>query len=184
MSVPDLRTLKVDGGYRTILADPPWRFNARNMNRKVASRRFDPYPTMSFEELAAVPVAEIAAPDSALFMWAIASHLDQAIDLGRAWGFTYKTMAWWDKGRMSFGYWWRSEGEPLLLFTRGQISRSPGAGGVRQTIRAPKREHSRKPDEQYDQIETLVADGRRIELFSRQNRPGWTSWGLETGTFR
>jgi N6-adenosine-specific RNA methylase IME4 len=122
-------------------------------------------------------------------MWAIDSHLDQAIALGKFWGFEYKTIGFiWEKTlkddpetlRMGLGKWTRKEAEVCLLFTRGKPKRL--SGGVRQVIRAPRREHSRKPDEQYDRIEQLVS-GPYLEIFSRTDRPGWASWGNQTGKF-
>ena len=118
-------------------------------------------------------------------MWAVDSHLDQAIELGRAWGFKYKTRAFtWRKltkdgtrARIGMGYWTRKQTELCLLFTRGRPERFDM--GVREIIDAPRREHSRKPDEQYERIERLVA-GPYLELFARQAWPGWTAWGDES----
>lgn len=159
----------------------------------------DHYRTMTFEEMAALPVGDIAAKDCALFMWVVGSFLVEAIDLARAWGFEFKTDAfYWLKQkligadqidfftddiappRMGFGYWTRKQVEPCWLFTRGNPKRI--SKGVRQAIIEPRREHSRKPDEQYTRIEKLVA-GPRLELFARAPRPGWTVWGNETEKF-
>lgn len=136
---------------------------------------------MKYPSLAEMPVGDSATKDCALFMWVVDSHLDVGIDLAKAWGFKFKTIAFvWDKGRMGMGYWTRKQAEVCLLFTRGKPLRLDK--GVRQIIRAPRREHSRKPDEQYSLIERLVG-GPYLEIFARQQHPGWTSWGNETDKF-
>lgn len=133
------------------------------------------------------------AYDCALFMWIVGAHLLEAIDLAAAWGFAYKTDAFiWTKPRgdtpdlfrqqhsMGMGYWTRKEAETCLLFTRGRPKRI--GKGVRQIIEAPRREHSRKPDETHARIQALVA-GPYLEMFARAPRPGWTVWGNETAKF-
>lgn len=170
------------GPFGAIMADPPWKFRTYDGKKTVASRTAaDPYPTMTVEELCALPVADLAAKDCALFMWAVDAHLEHALQIGRAWGFTYKTIAFiWDKGRMGMGFWSRKEAEVCLLFTRGHPKRLDA--GVRQMIREPRREHSRKPWQAQHRVERLVA-GPYIEMFSRESRIGWSNWGLETGKF-
>lgn len=177
------------GGFRTILADPPWRFLTWSRRITLPTRAaLDPYPTMTLEQMKALPIGEVAAKDCALFMWVIDTHVDQAIALAARWGFKYQTRAFvWIKtskrtGKpiMGMGHWTRKESEEVLLFTRGSPKRL--SRGVRQLIFAPRREHSRKPDEQYALIEQLVG-GPRLELFSRTNRVGWTSWGRDVGKF-
>lgn len=184
------------GPYSAILADPPWHFIAYKGGGTPHRTEQDHYPTMGFDDLVKMPVADIAAKDCALFMWVIGSHLDQALQLGKDWGFRYVTDAftWVKVGKhdpsvrpISMGYWSRKQTETCLLFTRGRPKRIEA--GVRQlletdahVIYAAKREHSRKPDEQYDRIERLV-DGPYLEMFSRKSRDGWDSWGLETGKF-
>jgi len=170
------------GPFGAILADPPWSFRTWDQKRTVAGRRAaDPYRTMSPDAIMALPVAAAALPDSALFLWTIGTHLPQALAVGAAWGFEYKTdVLIWDKGRIGMGYWSRKQCEICLLFTRGKPARLDK--GVRQLIVAPRREHSRKPDEQYGRIEALVG-GPYLEMFARESRPGWTTWGNEAGKF-
>lgn len=148
-----------------------------------------PYPTMRLPALASLPIDALAAPNAILFMWILDSHMEQALQLGRAWGFRYKTVAFtWVKTLrsepetpvMSLGYWTRPETEQCLLFARGRPKRLSGA--VRQLIVAPRREHSRKPDEQYSRIEQLVG-GPYLEMFARHSRPGWTAWGNDTDRY-
>ncbi|WP_267382193.1 MULTISPECIES: MT-A70 family methyltransferase [unclassified Sphingomonas] len=176
----------VAGHYGAILADPPWRF----LNRSKAGELKNPvahYPCMSIAELAALPVARLAAPDCALIMWATAPLLDRAIELLAAWGFTFKSAGAWAKRsktgqRWTFGtgYVFRSAAEFYLVGTIGKprvTSRS-----IRNLIEAPVREHSRKPDQMHADVEALYA-GPYAELFARQRRPGWDAWGNDIDRF-
>ena len=203
------------GSYRVILADPPWAFVTHNGQRRTPTQKkfvesVDPqsgkpdavgdhYPTMSHAEMAALPVGEWADKDCLLFMWVVGSHLDEAIALARAWGFTFVTDAfYWIKQKLidadqidlftgdiaepviSMGYYSRKQTEPVWLFKRGRCPVK--SKSVRQLIIEPRREHSRKPDAIYDRIEAL-ADGPYLELFSRTTRQGWDAWGNEVGKF-
>lgn len=181
------------GKYGAILADPPWSFQAWSGSH-LPSRAADAhYRTMDMDAIAALPVADLAADDCALFCWVCWPTLPDALRVIEAWGFTYKTCGFnWIKGnslplfpddfraRMGLGYWTRANSEVCLLATRGKPKRLDA--GVRQVIQAPLREHSRKPDETHARIERLVA-GPYIELFARETRPGWDAWGNETGKF-
>ena len=158
------------------------------------------YKTMPLSEIKALPVGEWAAESSVLLMWAVDPLLPEALETGAAWGFTYKTVGfYWAKMRregstrhllhdapdhkmfpMGTGYWTRANPEICLLFTRGKPKRV--SAGVRKLIVAPRREHSRKPDEQYERIEAL-AQGPYLEMFARQRRPGWDVYGNETSKF-
>lgn len=176
------------GPFGVILADPPWAFKTFSGKTGTPHRgAHDHYGTVATDSLTQIPVASVAAKDCALFMWTVDSHLEEAIALGKAWGFGFKTIAFvWQKmtprGRpaIGMGYWTRKQAEVCLLFTRGKPRRLDK--GVRQMINEPKREHSRKPTVQYERIQRLVA-GPYLELFARQERPGWTVWGNETTKF-
>jgi N6-adenosine-specific RNA methylase IME4 len=176
------------GSFGCIYADPPWAFRTWSGTTGTPHRTAnDHYTTTETVKLADLPVSSIAAPDCALFMWVVSSHVGQSIDLARAWGFEFKTIAFvWHKGsspdhaKIGMGYWTRQQAEICFLFTRGKPKRM--AMGVRQLIVAPRREHSRKPDEAYERIEALVG-GPYLELFARQARSGWSSWGNEVGKF-
>lgn len=196
MSSPALPT----GPFACILADPPWSFRTFSGETGTPHRSAeDHYDTMPLEALMALPVQAVAAKDCVLLMWIVDSHVDAALALGAAWGFSIKTIGFiWlkermlDAGRidmftgdvpephMSMGYWTRKQAETCLLFTRGSPSRI--SKGVRQVIVAPRREHSRKPDEQYARIEALCA-GPRLEMFARSQRPGWQVWGNQVDKF-
>lgn len=183
------------GHYRAILADPPWGFQAWDgKDKKVASRgSVTPYDTMSMADIAALPVAELAADDCALFMWVVWPTINEAFGIMESWGFKYKTCAFsWMKADpyrlftlepdvyMGLGYWTRANTEVCLLGTRGKPKRL--SAGVRQGIVEPRREHSRKPDCVHGRVERLVA-GPYLELFARQERPGWDCWGNQTTKF-
>jgi N6-adenosine-specific RNA methylase IME4 len=168
--------------YSVIYADPPWPFATYSAKGKGRSAEAH-YNCMSLADIAAVPLREWAADDCVLLMWTTDPLLEKAFDIIHAWGFTYKTVGfYWVKLRKpalfyddrSFcfgqGKWTRANPEPCLLATRGNPKRL--SRGVRELIVAPRREHSRKPDEIYDRIERLVA-GPYLELFARQRRPGW-----------
>jgi N6-adenosine-specific RNA methylase IME4 len=186
--------------FGCILADPPWSFRTFSGETMTSHRSAeDHYATLTLPEMAALPIGQLAAKDCALFLWVVGSHLPEAIELARAWGFEFKTDAfYWLKQRLlgadqidlftldipepriGMGYWTRKQVEPCWLFTRGSPRRL--SKGVRQAIVEPRREHSRKPDAQYERIEALVA-GPYLELFARNERPGWTSWGNQVGKF-
>jgi N6-adenosine-specific RNA methylase IME4 len=173
-----------NGKFAGIYADPPYEFRTYSDKGKGRSAE-QHYDCMSLDDIKALPVGNLAVKDCALFLWSTFPHLAQALAVIVAWGFTYKSGATWVKrtrnGKnwaMGCGYWWRGNPELLLLATRGKIGpRKRGAGGI-ALIEAPRREHSRKPDEAYEHIERMVG-GPYIELFARCPRPGWVSWGNE-----
>lgn len=184
----DMLDLPLVGHYGVVLADPPWAFKTYGGKNGTPHRSAeDHYKTVERTDLAALPVARLPAKDAVMFMWVVDSHVDQGIDLAKAWGFGFKTIAFiWVKTaasgqpRIGMGYWTRKSAEICLMFTRGKPKRLDK--GVREVIMAQRREHSRKPDEQYGLIERLVA-GPYVELFSRTRRDGWDSWGAEVGKF-
>jgi N6-adenosine-specific RNA methylase IME4 len=199
----DLLSLPRAGQYAAIYADPPWRYEVWSGDTPVKRRASGGtnvraavhYDTMSAEEIASLPVSDIAAPDCVLFLWATWPTLLQAIDTIKRWGFSYKTCAFdWMKANtgqidmfrddadalMGLGHWTRSNTEPCLLATRGKPKRRDK--GVRMGIIEPRRQHSRKPDCVHGRIERLVA-GPYVELFARQTQPGWDCWGNEVSKF-
>jgi N6-adenosine-specific RNA methylase IME4 len=158
------------------------------------------YATMTLDDIKALPVRHVAAQDSMLLLWAVDPMLPEALAVGAAWGFEFKTVGrYWVKERpetstrgsalsdtnhkrfpMGTGYWTRANPEMCLLFTRGSPQRL--SASVRKLLIAPRREHSRKPDEMYADIEKLVA-GPYLELFARTTHPGWTAWGNDVSRF-
>lgn len=176
--------------YGVILADPPWRFEVYSEKGEGRSPK---YARMTLDDVQALPVADLAAPDCVLLLWVVNPMLPHGLEVMRAWGFTFKTIAfcwakttkrswatWTPNFHMGLGYWSRQNIELCLLGTRGRPKRT--GKGVRQLMVEPLREHSRKPDETFRRIEALVP-GPYCELFSRQPRPGWDTWGLEREKF-
>lgn len=195
MRIDTLTDLPQAGRYGVILADPPWRFatfsdkgRGRSPDGLTANGGARLYETMSAKDIRALSVSDIGAPNSVLLMWAIDPMLPLALSVGESWGYTYKTVGfYWAKTlqnssqfAMGTGYWTRANPEQCLLFTKGKPKRI--SASVRRLIVSPRREHSRKPDEQYERIEQLVS-GPYLEMFARQSRPGWDAWGNQTTKF-
>ena len=177
------------GCYGTILIDPPWRFANRTGKVAPEHKRLRRYPTMSFDEIAALPVARHALPKSHLYLWCPNALLLEALQIMKGWGFTYKTNIVWYKTRKDggpdgrgVGFYFRNVTELLLFGTRGKLrTLKPGRRQVNVII-SRKQEHSWKPDEAYRIIEAC-SPGPYLELFARQRRSGWTSWGDQAETY-
>lgn len=180
------RALRPVGGFGMIMADPPWHYEMRSEKGETKSPQSH-YRTMSIDEIKALPVEALAAPNCMLWLWAVGPMLPEALIVMRSWGFTYKTQGQWAKvtknGRQSFGtgYILRNAGEPFLIGTRGEPRTE--SKSVRNVILGRVREHSRKPEEAYRAAELLMPDVRRLDLFSRASRPGWVNWGDEATKF-
>jgi N6-adenosine-specific RNA methylase IME4 len=176
--------------FATILADPPWRFANRTGKMAPEHVRLRRYPTLSFEEIYALPVAEMATPVAHLYLWCPNALLAEGMQTMLRWGFTYKTNIVWYKirrdggpDRRGVGFYFRNVTELLLFGVRGNGSsaRTLSAGRRQPNIVSTrKREHSRKPDEVYDIIESC-SPGPYLELFARHGREGWRQWGNELG---
>jgi len=198
--------LRPYGGFDLIMADNPWRFDLYSAAGEAKAPQAH-YDCMSLDDLAALPVEAVAAKDCLLWLWALNPMLPQALRIMDAWGFEFKTAGTWVKrtrhGKDCFGtgYVLRSSNEPFLIGTRGspKTTRSTRStipsydDGFHSdgtdwpassiTIEAKAREHSRKPDEAFAAAEGLMPNAKRLEMFSRQSRQGWTVWGNETGKF-
>jgi N6-adenosine-specific RNA methylase IME4 len=176
--------LPSDRRYPVILADPPWSFQVHNGPDNDWSAE-QQYPAMDLESICALPVAGIATPDAVLFLWVPACNLHEALRVVDAWGFEYLTCAVWVKttGAPGLGPWFRTDHELLLVARRGDVPTPLPADRPSSVIRAPRREHSRKPDEVYDIIERMFPDLPKLELFARSRRSGWDAWGNEPEKF-
>ena len=170
--------------YSCILCDPPWAY--RVWNKKGPGRCAENhYPTMTLQNICALPVAEIADKDCALFLWATYPNLQEAFDVINAWGFKYKTVAftWVKRNKKSsgwfvgLGYWTRANAEVCLLATKGSPRRM--SKSVRQIIDTAVERHSKKPDITRERIVELLGDVPRIELFAREKADGWDVFGNE-----
>lgn len=172
--------------YGVVYADPPWRYR----DQATAGRRgvVYKYPLLSDDDIAALPVARIAADDAMLFLWVTWPKLPELFRVIDAWGFSFRTVAfvWVKRTRVSgalawgMGSWTRANTEPCLLATRGRPKRV--SAGVHQVVEAPLARHSEKPAEVRERIVKLAGDVPRIELFARQVVPGWDAWGNDVGS--
>lgn len=167
-----------------MLADPPWRFKNRTGKIAPEHKRLARYPTLSLEEIQAMPVADFMQNRAHCYLWVPNALLPEGLDVLRAWGFDYKSHIIWHKTRKDggsdgrgVGYYFRNVTEVLLFGTKGkQVRTLAPARSLVNIIHSRKREHSRKPDEQYDIIEKC-SWGPYLELFGRGVRDQWTVWG-------
>ncbi|MBI5248171.1 MAG: DNA methyltransferase [Desulfomonile tiedjei] len=154
--------------YNVIVIDPPWQYHLRN--GQTGRRNTVPYPTMSLEEIKALPIQGLAAESAILWLFSTNSHLPDAFEIVKEWGFQYKTLLTWVKNRLGTGDWLRGRTEHCLMAIKGRpVTRLTNQSTV---IHAPVREHPQKPDEFYRLVETLCP-GRKIELFAQENRDAW-----------
>jgi N6-adenosine-specific RNA methylase IME4 len=171
--------------FSTILADPPWRFTNRTGKVAPEHRRLSRYDTMSIDDICALDVEGLAAKNSHLYLWVPNALLPDGLRTMEAWGFRYVSNLIWAKRRKDggpdgrgVGFYFRNVTEILLFGVRGSLRTLPPARSQVNMIESRKREHSRKPDEQYDLIESC-SPGPYLELFARSPRSGWASWGDE-----
>jgi N6-adenosine-specific RNA methylase IME4 len=170
--------------FATILADPPWQF--QNKTGKIAPehKRLSRYSTMTLEDICTLPVEDVAAPTAHLYLWVPNALLPEGLEVMKAWGFKYKSNVIWHKIRKDggsdgrgVGFYFRNVTEVLLFGVRGKNARTlpPGRSQVNM-MQTRKREHSRKPDEQYDLVQSC-SPGPYLEMFARGERAGWDVWG-------
>jgi N6-adenosine-specific RNA methylase IME4 len=180
---------RLNGTFRTIVADPPWRFMNRTGKMAPEHKRLMRYPTMTTQEIMDLPVSKLAADKSHLYLWVPNALLMEALEVMQAWGFQYKTNLVWYKIRKDggpdgrgVGFYFRNVTELVLFGTRGHVRTDHAGRRQVNIISSRKREHSRKPDELYDIIEAC-SYGPYLELFARQKRPNWKQWGNEIETY-
>jgi len=174
--------------FATILADPPWRFANRTGKIAPEHKRLTRYETLSVEEICALPIAAVARKRAHLYLWVPNALMPEGLRVLEAWGFTYKTNLIWHKVRKDggsdgrgVGFYFRNVTEIVLFGVRGKSNRTLQSGRSQVNLFATrKREHSRKPDEQYEIIESC-SPAPYLELFARGARPGWHLWGEEAG---
>lgn len=193
----DLPTLYPDlpeGKYDIIYCDPPWDYGGKmqfdKSGKKDINSNWDnnifisaanfKYPTVKTKDLKKIPITEIASDDCLLFMWVTSPHLEQGIELGKAWGFNFRTIAFvWDKMVHNPGQYTMSYVELCLVFKRGRIPKPRGARNIKQLVRVPRGKHSQKPLEVLQGIEKMFPTQKKIELFARHKPKGWDVWGLD-----
>jgi site-specific DNA-methyltransferase (adenine-specific) len=195
----ELMELKINK-YQVVYADPPWKYDNRIDNAYTSKQKFDEngkqyypaldidnhYPTLESKEIAELPIKELVDKDAVCFMWTTDTHMPQALEIMKAWGFTYKTIAFvWEK-QTNLGNpvcllspWTHKTYEICLLGTRGAMMKNKKDNKIRQMVKAERTRHSAKPQEVADRIVRMFPDCARIELFARDAKPGWDVWGNE-----
>lgn len=180
--------------YDIIYADPPWDYGGKmqfdkssksaaeiDLGKKIfiSAANFK-YPTVKTKDLKKIPIDEIANDDCLLFMWVTNPHLAQGIELGNAWGFEYKTVAFvWNKMVHNPGQYTMSYCELCLVFKRGRIPRPRGARNIKQLVEEKRTKHSKKPKVILENIDKMFPSQSKIELFAREKPEGWDVWGLD-----
>lgn len=180
----DLKSFVKSRRFSTVLADPPWQFMNRSGKIAPEYQRLSRYPTMSLPEISALPVGDVCTTTAHLYLWCPNALLPEGLAVMHAWGFKYKSNLVWHKIRKDggsdgrgVGFYFRNVTELVLFGVRGKNARTlaPGRSQV-NLLGTRKREHSRKPDEQYEIIESC-SPGPFLELFARGTRKGWKTWG-------
>jgi N6-adenosine-specific RNA methylase IME4 len=182
----DLQEVISGRRFATVLADPPWQFVNRTGKVAPEHRRLSRYRTMRADEISALRIGDHLLETAHLYLWVPNALLPEGLEVMRAWGFRYKSNIIWHKIRKDggsdgrgVGFYFRNVTEILLFGVRGKNARTLGPGRRQVNYMCSrKREHSRKPDEQYGIIEAC-SPGPYLELFARGVRPGWTSWGFQ-----
>ena len=174
-----------DKKYSVIYADPAWQHDGnfipvREKDQKYKTNPADFYPTMPTLDICDLPVRDIADTDCLLFMWACSPMLEDALQVGKAWGFDFKTVAFaWDKQLCTSGFYTLSQVELCLVFKKGKIPQPRGKRNIKQFISARRGAHSVKPYEVRHRINEMFPHHEKIELFARERFDGWDAWGNE-----
>lgn len=170
--------------YDIIYADPPWDYKGQLQHNgkggKDTGGAVKHYHTETTKEMKTWDISKISNKNCLLFMWASSPHLDQAIELGKSWGFKWATVAFvWDKLKTNPGYYTLSECELCLVFKKGKIPSPRGKRNIRQLVASKREYHSKKPDEVRNRIDLMFPNQLKIELFARNKADGWDCWGNE-----
>lgn len=176
--------------YNIIYADPPWHYGSKSAVNNSKGNEIKPlsehYNTMRLDEIKSLPIQKITEENAVCFMWVTDSHLDEALEIYKAWGFKYKTIAFnWLKTTPKGNYyknvapWTMKSSEICLLGVKGKMSKYKKANNIESLVIAERNKHSQKPHEVRERIQKLFGDLPRIELFARQTAEGWDSWGNE-----
>jgi N6-adenosine-specific RNA methylase IME4 len=184
IEVPDLLSFAGGRKFKTVLADPPWQFQNRTGKMAPEHRRLSRYSTMTLDDICDLPVSQVVADSAHLYMWVPNALLPEGLRVLQAWGFNYKSNIVWHKIRKDggsdgrgVGFYFRNVTELILFGVRGKNARTLAPGRTQVNyLGTRKREHSRKPDEQYEIVEAC-SPGPFLEMFARGTRPGWAMWG-------
>jgi N6-adenosine-specific RNA methylase IME4 len=176
--------------FKTVLADPPWQFQNRTGKMAPEHKRLNRYPTLTLNEIKAMPVSDVCEEEAHLYLWVPNALLIEGLDVLKSWGFTYKTNIIWHKIRKDggpdgrgVGFYFRNTTEMILFGVKGSMRTLPPGRKQVNIIKSIKREHSRKPDEQYDLIESC-SPGKYLEIFGRGTRRGWTVFGNQAEDYQ
>lgn len=163
--------------YPVLYLDPPWRYeHAESVSREIENQ----YPTMSLDDIKAMPINDIAFDDCIMFMWATSPKLAEAFEVLEAWGFSYRTCAVWDKQKIGMGYYFRQQHELLLVAVKGSPTTPAPADRPSSVFSYPRGLHSAKPHEVYEIIEAMYPTLPKLEMFCRTPRDGWGVWGNQS----
>ena len=170
--------------YQIIYADPPWDYKGQKQHTgkggKDSGGAVIHYPCMKLKDLKKLDIQALCDDDCLLFMWSSSPHLDQAIELMKAWGFAWATVGFvWDKQKVNPGFYTMSQVELCLIGKRGKIPKPRGARNIRQLVSEMRRKHSQKPNEVRKRIEQMFPTQNKIELFARETVDGWDCFGNE-----
>jgi len=173
--------------YGVLYVDPPWDYKGQKQHAGAGSKdtggAIKHYGTVKLKDLKRLDVGSVCADDCILFMWATNPHLDQAIDLLKAWGFKWATVGFvWNKQRVNPGFYTMSQCEMVLIGKKGKIPKPRGARNIRQYVRKLRGPHSAKPAEVRKRIEAMFPDQNKLELFARTRSEGWDVWGNEVNS--
>ena len=168
--------------YDIIYCDPPWDYKGQTQHNGAGGDdtggAITHYPTIPLSELQTWLISDICNDNALLFMWSSSPHLDQAIDLGKSWGFQWATIGFiWDKQKVNPGFYTMSQCELCLIFKRGKIPQPRGTRNTRQFLSELRGPHSQKPDEIRDRIMDMFPDQKKLEMFATKRVEGWDAWG-------
>ena len=171
--------------FEVIYADPPWDYKGQLQHNGAggidSGGAQTHYSTVTLDDLTNLEIRKITANNTLLFMWSSSPHLDQAIELGKAWGFSWATVAFvWNKMKTNPGFYTMSQCELCLVFRHGKIPSPRGARNIRQYVEETRGRHSQKPNEVRNRITEMFPTQRKIELFAREAHEGWSVWGNES----
>jgi N6-adenosine-specific RNA methylase IME4 len=163
--------------YPVIYVDPPWKYDYSETESRAIENQ---YPTMSLNEIKALDINSITTDDCVMFMWATSPKLAESLEVIAAWGFSYRTCAVWDKQKIGMGYYFRQQHELLLVAVKGSPPTPKPENRPSSVLSYPRGKHSAKPVEVYEIIEAMYPEMPKLEMFSRNPRAGWGSWGNQS----